>query len=107
MFLIPCGNHAQFVGGSAAERLMSALAYGWVEHCNDVAGCETRLFQDKYFLCVISATVFCLMNCDENIEFFDEYICFRYMLIIYASVYVFKFNAFLCLCLFMGLYFLG
>ena len=37
MFLIPCGNHAQLGGGSIAERLMSALAYGWVERCNAVA----------------------------------------------------------------------
>ena len=30
-------NHAQLEGGSDAERLMSTLAYGWVEHCNDIA----------------------------------------------------------------------
>ena len=80
MFLIHCGNHAQLGGGSAAERLMSALTYGWVEFCSDVAGCGTRLFQDKYFLCVIYANVFCLMNCDEHVECFDECICFRYIL---------------------------
>ena len=39
MFLIPWGNHAQLEGGSAAERLMSTLAYGWVERCSDIAGC--------------------------------------------------------------------
>ena len=33
------GNHAQLGGGSVAERLMSTLAYGWVERCSDVAGC--------------------------------------------------------------------
>ena len=38
MFLIPCGNHAQLRGGSVAEGLMSMLAYGWVEHCSDIAG---------------------------------------------------------------------
>ena len=32
-------NHAQLGGGSVAERLMSTMAYGWVEHCSDVAGC--------------------------------------------------------------------
>ena len=77
MFLIPWGNHAQLRGGSAAERLMSALAYGWVECCSDVAGCGTSLFQDKYFLCAISATVSCLMNCHEHVECFDECIYFR------------------------------
>ena len=41
-------NHAQVGGGSDAERLMSTLAYGWVEHCSDIVGCETTLFQDKY-----------------------------------------------------------
>ena len=29
------------VGGSVAERLVSTLAYGWVERCSNVAGCET------------------------------------------------------------------
>ena len=48
---IPCGNHAQIGGGSAAERLMSVLAYGWVERCNDVASCGTNSLKDKY-LCV-------------------------------------------------------
>ena len=28
-------------GGSVAERLMSTLAYGWVESCSDIAGCGT------------------------------------------------------------------
>ena len=51
MFLIPCGNHAQLGGGSVAKRLMSALDYGWVECCSDVAGCGTTSFKDKY-LCV-------------------------------------------------------
>ena len=37
--VIPCGNHAQLGGGSVAERLMSTLAYGWVERCSDVASC--------------------------------------------------------------------
>ena len=36
-------------GGSAAERLMSAVAYGWVECCSDIAGCRTNFFQDKYY----------------------------------------------------------
>ena len=35
----PWRNHAQLRGGSIAERLMSKLAYGWVERCSDLAGC--------------------------------------------------------------------
>ena len=35
-------NYAQLRGGSVAERLMSTLAYGWVEHCSNVAGCRTN-----------------------------------------------------------------
>ena len=80
MFLIPCGNHAQLGGGSDAEILMSTLTYGWVEHCSEVAGCRTSFFQDKYFLCLISAIVFCLMTRDEHFECFDECICFHYIL---------------------------
>ena len=49
--LIPSGNNAQLGGGCAVERLMSALAYGWVGRCSDVVGCETTSFKDKY-LCV-------------------------------------------------------
>ena len=42
-------NHAQLRGGSVAERLMSTLAYGWVERCNDVAGCgASSSLKDKY-----------------------------------------------------------
>ena len=44
----PLWNHAQIGGGSVAGRLMRALAYGWVERCNDVAGCVTRFLEDKY-----------------------------------------------------------
>ena len=43
--LIPCGNHAQLEGASVAERLMSALAYGWVERCSDVASCGPTYFK--------------------------------------------------------------
>ena len=88
MFFIPCGNHAHIVGGSVAKILMSTLDYGWVERCSDVASCGTSFFQDKYFLCVIFVIVFCLMNCDEHVECFDECIFFLYILHVYASVYV-------------------
>ena len=58
LFLSSLWNHAQLGGGSGAERLMSTLAYGWVEHSSDVASCGTTQLQDKYlllFLCLISA----------------------------------------------------
>ena len=41
-------NHAQLGGGSDAERLMSTLAYGWVEHCSDIASCGPTSFPYKY-----------------------------------------------------------
>ena len=61
-------NHSHLMGGSDAERLMSTLAYGWVERCSDIASYGTTHLQDKYFLCLISSIVFiCLMN-DEHVE---------------------------------------
>ena len=87
MFLIPYGNHAQLGGVSVVERFMGALPYGWVERCNDVASCGTRFFQNKYFLCAISATVSCLMNCDEHVECFDECIYLHCMIAI-VCIYV-------------------
>ena len=60
MFLIPCGNHAQLGGGSVAERLMSTLAYGWVEHCSEVAGCgilHQKISDAGYFISAIISIV--------------------------------------------------
>ena len=51
--LVPCGNHPQLEGGSGAEILLITLAYGWVEHCNDIAICEEASSQDKYY-CVLN-----------------------------------------------------
>ena len=67
------GNHAQLRGSHVAERLRSTLAYGWVEHCSDIAGCGEASSQDKYFLVyLISATVFaCLMNY-EHVECLND-----------------------------------
>ena len=45
--LVPCGNHAQLGGGSDVEILRIILAYGWVEHCSDIANCEEAYSQDK------------------------------------------------------------
>ena len=52
MFLIPFGNHPQVEGGSAAERLMSTLAYGWVERCSDIASCGTSFASKISIYCV-------------------------------------------------------
>jgi len=56
-------NHAQLRGDSVAERLMSTLAYGWVERCSGVAGCELILHQKistaGYFISVIYIDVKC------------------------------------------------
>ena len=90
MFLIPCGNHSHLGGGSGAERMMSTLVYGWVERCSNVVGSGTRLFQDKYFLCAISTTVFCLMNYDEHVECLNKCILFHCICNCYASVHVFS-----------------
>ena len=57
LFPISLWNHAQLEGDSGAEKLMSTLAYGWVERCNDVASCGTSFFQDKY------SYLFDLCNC--------------------------------------------
>ena len=50
------------------------LAYGWVEHCSDIASCGEASSQDKYFLVyLISATVFaCFMNY-EHVECLNEW----------------------------------
>ena len=58
--LIPCGNHAQLKGGSGAKRLMSTLAYGWVERCSDIASCGAVHLQGK---CSLVFSVFNFCNC--------------------------------------------
>ena len=67
----PWRNHAQLGGGSVAERLMSTLAYGWVERCSGVAGCGLILHQNistaGYFISVIYTNVKC----------WNVYVCFR------------------------------
>ena len=62
-------NHAQLEGGSVTERLMSTLAYGWVERCSDVAGCGASSSWDKYpFLFHLCNYIYCFMNYDGHIE---------------------------------------
>ena len=63
-------------GGSVVERLRSTQAYGWVEHCSDIASCGTSSIQDKcsslcYYVILyncISCLANCLMECDEHVS---------------------------------------
>ena len=52
------GNHAHLGGGNVAERLRSTLAYGWVEHCSDIAGCGELHSKISILVYFISAIVF-------------------------------------------------
>ena len=71
ILLVPysLGTHAHLGGGSTAERLGSTLAYGWVERCNDVAGCRASPSWDNcpclFHLCNY---IWWLMNYDEHVE---------------------------------------
>ena len=63
MFLIRCGNHAQLGGGSAVERLIRTLAYGWVERCNDIDSYGMSFISKISILFYfISTTVYVFMN---------------------------------------------
>ena len=52
------GNHAQLRGGSVAERLMSTMAYGWVERCSDVVGCGPTYFKTSILVYFVPIIVF-------------------------------------------------
>ena len=68
MFLIPWGNHAQIGGGSDADRLMSTLAYGWVERCSDIVGYRT-IFAFKISIIVFkSLHLHLIMNYNEHVN---------------------------------------
>ena len=62
------GNHAQLGGGSVAERLRSTLAYGWVEHCSDVAGCRMSSYKISNLVYFTSAILFIVNGYDEQVE---------------------------------------
>ena len=68
MFLIPWEDHAQLGGGSVAGRLRSTLAYGWVERCNDVAGCGTSSYKISNLVYFTSAILFTVNDYDEHVE---------------------------------------
>ena len=62
------GNHAQLGGGGIAEIFRSMLAYGWVERCNDVAGCGRVLHKISNLAYFTSAIIFSVNECDEHVE---------------------------------------
>ena len=69
------GNQAHLGGGSVAERLRSTLAYGWVEHCSDVAGYGMNSSQDKYScLFHLCNYIYYLMDYDEHVKFLNVWI---------------------------------
>ena len=88
------GNHAQLGGGSVAERLMSTLAYGWVERCSDVAGCGAIYSSKDKFCCYsISANyIYCFMSYDEHVNARNVYV--------FASAECFE-ELCICVCLYV------
>ena len=70
--LVPYGNHAQLRGGNANERLMSTLAYGWVERCSDIASCGEASSQDKYSFAFNICNCICFINYYERDECLNE-----------------------------------
>ena len=79
-------------GGSASERLMSTLAYGWVECCSDVASCGSASF--KISILVLNLCKLLVLWIKRNMmNVLNECFCFRCRMH-YASVYIFIFNAF-------------
>ena len=71
---MPCGNHAQLEGGIATERLMSTLAYGWVQRCSDIAGCVDLLHKIS-ILVFKSLHLHLIMNYNEHV---NEWIGFSF-----------------------------
>ena len=68
LFLNPWGNHSLLGGGSAIERLMSTLAYGWVERCSDIAGCGMS-FASKISILVFKCLyLHLIMNYNEHVN---------------------------------------
>ena len=55
-------------GGSVAEGLMSMLAYGWVERCSDIAGCETSFASKISILVFKSLYLHLIMNYNEHVN---------------------------------------
>ena len=68
MFPYSLENHAQLGGGSAAERLRSTLAYGWVERCSDIAGCGRIFYKISNLVHFTSTILFSVNKNDEHVE---------------------------------------
>ena len=75
---------------------MSTLAYGWVERCNDVAGCGTSSIR-LVFLTMSSLHLYLLVNeYDEHVVCLNECIFASTMYMKdYASYYVLCFKLFI------------
>ena len=65
-------NHAQLEGGNVAERLMTTLAYGWVERCSDIAGCRTSSHKISNLVYFTSTILFTINDYDEHVEWLYE-----------------------------------
>ena len=62
-------NHAQLEGGGVAERLMSMLAYGWVERCSDVAGSGRILFKISILDYFVSTFILLINEYNEHVAY--------------------------------------
>ena len=51
-----------------AERLRSMLAYGWVEHCSNIASCGTISYEIINLVYFTSAIIFTVNEYDEHVE---------------------------------------
>ena len=85
-------------GGSDAERLMSTLAYGWVERCNDVASCRKASSSDKY------SCAFNLYNCICFINYYEHDECLNvlnkmYLISLYLHV------LYICICFYSNAFY--
>ena len=83
VLLIPWENHAQLGGGSAVERLMSTLAYVWVEHCIDIAGCGMSFTSKISILVFNSLYLHLIMNYNEHVNEWNGLLpmCVKYLCI--------------------------
>ena len=61
-------NHAQLGAGSVADKLRSMMAYGWVEHCSDVASCGTSSYKISNLVYFTSAILFTVNDYDGHVE---------------------------------------
>ena len=63
------GSHSRLGGDSVVERFKITWAYGWVEHCSDVASCGVKS-SSKISVVPISSLqlIYCFINYDEHVK---------------------------------------